>query len=270
MLQVRKVRTAHTIAISNFLSTQIGGCAMSSPRMQDSAPEQQALRRVLLENAEVLVVETTYPKGGSVPMHAHRFPHVLYVIEGGTLQATAPDGSVITLELRPGQTLWRDVQSHSTRNIGSTAVRIVEVEIKSAAIGVAGERSPRVVTDADYTWIPDPLDPRRSTALLVGDPTKPGPYTIRFRAGAGYAIGVHQHPSEDENLTVLSGTLHWSTGAAGSGAPEHVLPAGSFVLFPAGTPHRLWTTEETVLQMTGIGPRTYVYLNPTEDPRAKP
>jgi mannose-6-phosphate isomerase-like protein (cupin superfamily) len=68
---------------------------------------------------------------------------------------------------------------------------------------------------------------------------------------------------------VLSGTLHWSVGAAGSGAAEHVSPAGSFVLFPAGTLHRLWATEETVLQMTGIGPRTYVFLDPEKDPRAK-
>jgi len=243
---------------------------MNARMTPESAHPPQALRSELLENAAVLVVETTYPKGGSVPLHEHRFPHVLYVIEGGTLQATAPDGGVTTLELHPGQTLWRDAQSHSTRNIGQAAVRIVEVEIKSAGAGIAGERTPRVATDADRDWIRDPLDPRRSTALFVGDPTRPGSYTVRTRAYAGYAIGVHRHPTEDEHLTVLSGELHWSTGAAGSGAPEHVLPAGGYIVFPAGTPHRLWTTEATVLQMSGIGPRTYVYLDPTEDPRAKP
>lgn len=242
---------------------------MSASKIPDSAPELQAVRRVLLENAEVVVIETTYPQGGSVPMHAHRFPHVAYVIEGGTVQTTAPDGSVGALELRPGQTLWRDAQSHSTRNIGSTSVRIVEIEIKHAAMGIAGERTPLAVTQSDLEWNPDPLDPTRSAALLVGDPVKPGPYTLRGRMGAGYALGLHLHPGEDEHLTVLSGTLHWSTGAAGSGAPEHALPAGSYVLFPAGTPHRLWTTQETVIQMTGVGPRTYVYLNPEEDPRAR-
>lgn len=243
---------------------------MSSPTMSDRPSKQQALRRVLLENAEVLVIETTYPKSGSVPMHGHRVPHVLYVIEGGTVQTTAPDGSVSTVEVHPGQTLWRDAQSHSTCNIGSTTVRIVEVEIKHAAVGTAGERTPRVVMPTDLDWTPDPLDPTRSAALLVGDPAKPGPYTLRGRMGAGYTLALHQHPDEDEHLTVLSGTLYWSTGAAGSGAPEHALPAGGYVVFPAGTPHRLWTTEETVLQMTGIGPRTYVYLDPAEDPRAKP
>ncbi len=125
------------------------------------------------------------------------------------------------------------------------------------------------MTQADLDGLPDPLGPTQFAALLVGDPAKPGPYTLRVRAGAGYMIGLHQHPSEDGHLTVPSGTLHWSTGTAGSGAPEHVLPAGSFVLFPAGTLHRLWTTEETVVQMTGIGPRTYVYLDTAEDLRAR-
>ena len=243
---------------------------MNAIIMPESTPRQRALRSELLENEAVLVVETAYPRDGSVPMHEHRFPHVLYVIEGGAVQTTAPDGSVTDVEVRSGQALWRDAQSHSTRNIGPTAVRIVEVEIKNAGLGIAGERTPRVATDADRDWIRDPLDPRRSMALLLGDPNKPGPYTVRTRADAGYTLGIHRHPHEDEHLTVLAGALHWSTGAAGSGAPEHVLPVGGYIVFPAGTPHRLWTTEETVLQMSGIGPRTYVYLDPAEDPRANP
>ena len=243
---------------------------MNARMTPDNTPQQHALRSELLENAAVLVVETTYPAGGSVPLHEHHFPHVLYVIEGGTLQTTAPDGNVTRLEVRPGQVFWRDAQSHSTRNTGPTTVRIVEVEVKNAAAGIAGERTPRVAADAGRGWVRDPLDPGRSTALLLGDPTREGPYTVRTRADAGYAIGVHLHPTEDEHLTVLSGGLHWSTGAAGSGAAEHLLPAGGYIVFPAGTPHRLWTTDETVLQMSGIGPRTYVYLDPAEDPRAKP
>lgn len=242
---------------------------MNARMMPDNTPRPQTLRSELLENAAVRVIETTYPEGGSVPMHEHHFPHVLYAIEGGVVQTSAPNGNVTTVEVRPGQALWREPQSHSTRNIGPTTVRIVEVEIKSGGAGIAGERIPRVATNTDRDWVRDPLDPRRSSALLVGDPTKAGPYTVRARAEAGYTLGVHQHPTEDEHLTVLSGALRWSTGAADSGAPEHVLPAGGYIVFPAGTPHRLWTTEETVLQMSGIGPRKYVYLDPADDPRAK-
>jgi quercetin dioxygenase-like cupin family protein len=98
-----------------------------------TATTQEAERKVLLENAEVVVIETTYPPNTGVAMHEHRYPHVVYVVKGGTVQTAAPDGSVSTLELQTGQTLWRNAQSHSTRNIGPTTYQVLEIEIKSAA-----------------------------------------------------------------------------------------------------------------------------------------
>lgn len=118
------------------------------------------------------------------------------------------------------------------------------------------------MTQVERDWTPDLLDPARSVALLAGDPAMPGPCTLRGRMRGGYALGLHQHPDEDEQLTVLSGTLYWSTGVAGSGAPEHALAAGGYVVFPAGTAHRVWTREDTVIQMSGVGPRTYIYVAP--------
>ena len=46
-------------------------------------------------------------------------------------------------------------------------------------------------------------------ARLVGDPSKPGPYTIRLRFPAGYKLAPHTHPDYRE-VTILSGT--WYTG----------------------------------------------------------
>lgn len=247
------------------MSTQTLAQSVSRPQARDG----ETVRRELFENDQVLVIETTYAPGGSVPSHTHRSPHVVYVVEGGTLETTGPDGAVETVDVQPGRTLWRAAQAHSTRNVGGTRVRIVEVEIKQASrTPELWKKAPATVTSGDRGWTPDPFDARRSVSLLVGDPTKPGPYTVRYRAPAGYTIGLHLHPDEDEQVTVLSGSVHWSSGAAGSGAPEYMLTAGGFAPAPAGTPHRLWTTEGCVMQMTGIGPRTYVYLDPADDPRA--
>ncbi len=246
------------------MSTQSLAQSMAPPQVADG----ETTRRELLENDHVLVIETAYAPGGSVPRHTHRSPHVVYVIEGGTLATTGANGTVDTHAVHPGQTLWRGAQAHSTRNVGGTRVRIVEVEIKQASrTPDLWEKAPPVVTSFDHGWTPDPFDPRRSAALLVGDPAKSGAYTVRYRVPAGYKIGLHLHPDEDEQVTVLSGSVHWSSGEAGSGAPEYTLVAGGFAPAPAGTPHRLWTTEECVIQMTGTGPRDYVYLNPADDPR---
>ena len=240
---------------------------MSTQYVQETMPEElvtarQASRTTLLDNDEVLVIGTTYPPGGSVPTHTHRFPSVACVIEGGTLETTTSDGTVEKYDVRPGTALWSSAaHAHSARNIGSTPIRIVEIEVKHATPAAHGRpTTPHVMTPANLEWKPDTLDPRRTAAALVGDPTRPGPYTIRFRAPAGYEIGLHLHPEDDEQLTVLSGAVRWSTGEPGSGAPEYELRAGGFAMAPAGTPHRVLALEDSVLQMSGIGPRTYVYL----------
>jgi len=48
-----------------------------------------------------------------------------------------------------------------------------------------------------------------------------------------------------------------------------VLPAGSFVHLPAGTPHYAWAEGETVVQINGMGPFDVTYINPADDPRKK-
>lgn len=141
------------------------------------------------------------------------------------------------------------------------------IDVEHAAEAARARRmTQRVLTPVDLEWKTDTFDPRRTSALLTGDPARPGPYTVRFHAPAGYEIGLHMHPDDDEQLTVLSGTVVWSTGEAGSGAREYTLGPGGFALAPAGTPHRVRALEDTVLQMSGMGPRAYTYLGGAETP----
>jgi quercetin dioxygenase-like cupin family protein len=94
---------------------------------------REAVRRTLLENDEVLAVATTYPPGAGVPLHTHRFPSIVCIIDGGTLQTTTPEGVVETYELRKGETLWSGTAStHTARNVGTTTLRLVEIEVKRA------------------------------------------------------------------------------------------------------------------------------------------
>ena len=45
------------------------------------------------------------------------------------------------------------------------------------------------------------------------------------------------------------------------------VPAGGFGVMPIGTRHFAWTTEESVIQIHGIGPWGITYVNPADDPR---
>jgi hypothetical protein len=68
---------------------------------------------------------------------------------------------------------------------------------------------------------------------------------------------------------VLSGTAYVGIGEKFDPEKAKVLPAGSFGLVPAQTPHFAWMKEETVLHVYGIGPSAVTYVNPADDPRKK-
>jgi hypothetical protein len=53
----------------------------------------------------------------------------------------------------------------------------------------------RVVLPEDIDWQPFPaFPPAVRLAVIVGDPSKPGPYVIRVKAPHGVRLMPHRHP----------------------------------------------------------------------------
>jgi hypothetical protein len=127
-----------------------------------------------------------------------------------------------------------------------------------------------VVPVAGLTWGPAPaaLPAGARLAVLEGDPTKAGPYTIRLRLPAGYRFPPHTHPGA-EHVTVMSGTLLVAAGERLGAAEMRALPAGSYTGIPADVRHAATTRGETVLQIHGMGPFGIAYVNTADDPAAK-
>src|SRR5205823_11267220 len=115
----------------------------------------------------------------------------------------------------------------------------------------------------DLKWgdVPPGLPPGAKMAVLAGDPTKKGPFTVRMQSPAGYKIPPHTHPTA-ENLTVISGTFSIGTGDKFDEAAGKEPGADSFVVMPAGMRHYAWTTTETVIQIHGKGPCEIIYVDP--------
>ena len=88
---------------------------------------------------------------------------------------------------------------------------------------------------------------------LVGNPSKPGPYTLRLKFPKGLRIQPHTHPDSRE-VTILSGTFATGYGDTFDTAKLKILPAGSFYTEPANVPHYIEIEEDTVLQVSGTGP----------------
>jgi len=113
---------------------------------------------------------------------------------------------------------------------------------------------------------PPALPPGARMAVLEGDPTKEGPFVVRFQFPADYHVPPHTHP-KTERVTVISGTLYLATGETLDRGSAKALPAGSFGYWPAGMKHTAWSEGETIIQLHGIGPWQINYLNPVDDPR---
>ncbi len=121
-------------------------------------------------------------------------------------------------------------------------------------------------TTIEWRQGPAALPPGAKMAALEGDPTKEGPFVVRFQFPAGYHIAPHTHP-KTERVTVISGTLYLAAGEALDRNSAKSLPAGSFGFWPAGMKHTAWSEGETIIQLHGIGPWQINYVNPADDPR---
>ncbi len=100
-----------------------------------------------------------------------------------------------------------------------------------------------------------------SLATLAGDMAKPGLYAVRIRMPGQLKVQPHTHP-EDRLVVVLSGTLHVGFGERFEPDRMRAMPAGSFFVEPARTPHFAWVRgEDAVVQVSGVGPSGTVYLD---------
>lgn len=102
--------------------------------------------------------------------------------------------------------------------------------------------------------------------VMEGNPSEPGQFTLRIKFPANYKVAPHWH-SQIEHSTVLKGTLHLGMGETMDPAQAKALPVGSFAAIPPKTPHFGFTTEETIIQLHGVGPWEVNYVNLADDPR---
>jgi quercetin dioxygenase-like cupin family protein len=157
------------------------------------------------------------------------------------------------------------------KNILSSTLAVISV-IAFSTMGLSAEETQssemRFYPPTSIEWKPGPaaIPPGAKVAVLEGDPTKEGPFVVRFQFPDGYRIPPHTHP-KTERVTVISGALYLATGESLDRNSAKKLPAGSFGYWPAGMKHAAWSEGETVIQLHGIGPWQINYVNPADDPR---
>jgi quercetin dioxygenase-like cupin family protein len=106
-----------------------------------------------------------------------------------------------------------------------------------------------------------PLSGPPQTAVLYGDPAKPGLFVTRVRFSPGWKDQPHWHPDEARTVVVLSGTFYFGSGETWDESKFKAYPAGTFYSEPPKTPHFTWAKGgEVIIQITGIGPSGKTFI----------
>ena len=131
-----------------------------------------------------------------------------------------------------------------------------------------GEAAFKSILPEDVDWKPFPaFPPPARLAVIVGEPTQAGPYTVRVKLPSGVKLMPHRHP-EDRVYTVISGIFYIGLGERFDAEKLRAHPPGSVVVLPGGTWHFHWAKSgEYVTQVTAIGPLGLEYKEAADDPR---
>jgi quercetin dioxygenase-like cupin family protein len=131
-----------------------------------------------------------------------------------------------------------------------------------------GQDAFRAIHPEDIEWKQfAAFPPAARLAVLIGDPSQPGPYVIRVRLPAGTRMMPHKHP-EDRIYTVLSGVFYIGLGEKFDESRLTAYGVGTVIVLPGGQPHFHWAKSgEYVTQVTAIGPLGLSYVDTADDPR---
>jgi hypothetical protein len=121
---------------------------------------------------------------------------------------------------------------------------------------------------SDIEWSPSPDFPKGTqVAILEGDPTRSGPFTLRLKLSRRYKTPAYWSPSI-ERVTVMSGKVGIGLGSEFNKSEGEVTNDGGFSVIPARTPHYFWAKrKKSVIQIHGMGPWAVHYVSPEDDPR---
>ena len=128
-----------------------------------------------------------------------------------------------------------------------------------------------MLSAAELKWMDAPpgLPKGAKVAVLSGDPSKAGSFTIRVKFPPNYAVKPHWHPTA-ENITVIEGALFMGTQKTFDKQKAGKIEKSGFAVMPANFVHYAFCNIPTVVQIHGMGPFAITYVNKTDDPRNMP
>lgn len=110
-----------------------------------------------------------------------------------------------------------------------------------------------IIKASDLDW--DENSNELQQKVIYGDPSKEGLYILRARFPAGVTSLPHFH-SQDRYVSVIEGTWYAGTDASHDINRTTEIPAGGFMIHPAGAVHFDGANHEApvIVEIRGMGP----------------
>jgi quercetin dioxygenase-like cupin family protein len=195
----------------------------------DAAKVAPGVYHVLADTLGIRLLEITVKPGEAVPVHSHP-DYSLYVIEGGTGEFTANDGTKSTQELTAGMAAITPAETHAAKNTGTTTMRLIATEVYRTT---AATRDPAMdaakVAPGIYKVLADTMNLR-----LLEITVKPG-----------QSVPLHSHP--DYSIYVIDGGTGEFIAKDGTKSTQE-LKSGMAAITPAET-HGAKNTGKTTMKI---------------------
>jgi quercetin dioxygenase-like cupin family protein len=140
--------------------------------------------------------------------------------------------------------------------------------LSASTLALGAGDSDGFINPKDIKWgpVPPSMPKGAKIAVLQGDPGKPGVFVIRLMVPPGYKVPPHWH-TQDESITVISGTLLFGTGDKVDAKSAHTLTAGGYHYLTGKDHHYVVAKTTAVIQVSGSGPFDVTYINAADDPQ---
>ncbi len=126
------LKNAHRLQMKGLLIAFLLLVAARPAQPQDVVKVSPETHSVILENAQVRVLDVHVKPGQKVAMHSHP-AGILYYLSDAKLKITSPDGKTGEREVKAGTAVWSEAVTHAAENIGATELHEVQTELKETA-----------------------------------------------------------------------------------------------------------------------------------------
>ena len=122
--------------MKSLIQAAVASLLLSLPvaivRAADPLEVAPGMYSLIFQNDRVRVMQVVFKPGEKIAKHSHP-DHFVYVLEGGKVKISHPDGTSMDADFKVGQVVWIPAETHWAENLGTTQVKLLVTELKEKA-----------------------------------------------------------------------------------------------------------------------------------------